>query len=173
MTASQRSNANAPYAIRVFGDPVLKSTCPPVLEIDDAVRRLADDMIKTMYLASGAGLAAPQVGVQKRLFVYDAGDGPKTILNAEIVESSGTWTFEEGCLSVPGMSFDITRPNKVVLKGIDLDGNDLVIEASEYLGRIFQHELDHLNGTLLLSRLDPDQRKQAMRALRDRDMRSN
>jgi peptide deformylase len=156
------------YAIRVFGDPVLKQRATEVQEVDSALVRLAADMVETMYAAPGVGLAAPQVGVQKRLFVYDVGEGPKVIVNPRIEESDGEWVFEEGCLSVPGLSWEIVRPKQVHLVGHDLDGNDVSIEADEYLARVFQHELDHLDGTLLLDRLDADQRKEALRILRSR-----
>jgi peptide deformylase len=156
------------YAIRVFGDPVLKQRAAEVQEVDSALVRLAEDMVETMYAAPGVGLAAPQVGVQKRLFVYDVGEGPQVIVNPRIEESDGEWVFEEGCLSVPGLSWEIVRPKQVHLVGHDLDGNDVSIEADEYLARVFQHELDHLDGTLLLDRLDADQRKEALRILRSR-----
>lgn len=156
----------APYAIRLFGDPVLKQRASEVTDVDGRLRRLADDMVVTMYEAPGLGLAAPQVGVQKRLFVYDVGEGPRTIVNPEIVESRGEWVYEEGCLSVPGLSWPITRPKEVHLRGYDLDGNEVSIEADEVLARCFQHELDHLDGVLLLERLDADTRKQALRTLR-------
>jgi len=162
----------APYEIRVFGDPVLKQRATEVSEIDGRLARLADDMITTMRDAPGVGLAAPQVGVQKRLFVYELpeGDGPHTIVNPSISESRGEWVYEEGCLSVPGLSFEIVRPDEVHLTGLDLDGNEVSIEASELMGRLFQHELDHLDGVLLLERLEPAQRKEALRALRQRTM---
>lgn len=157
----------APYAIRIYGDPVLRQRANEVSDIDAALARLADDMITTMYEAPGLGLAAPQVGVQKRLFVYDVGDGPKAMVNPEIVESSGEWVYEEGCLSVPGLSWEIVRPAAVHVRGYDLDGNELSIEADELAGRMFQHELDHLDGVLLVERLDEDQRKAARKALRE------
>src|SRR5258708_25158926 len=105
----------ATFPIREFGDPVLKERCAEVTEIDGALVRLADDMIETMYAAPGVGLAAPQVGVQRRLFVYDLHDdtGPHTIVNPVISEARGEWTFEEGCLSVPGLSWDIVRPDEI------------------------------------------------------------
>jgi peptide deformylase len=156
------------YVIRVFGDPVLKQRAAEVHDIDDSLVRLAEDMVETMYAAPGVGLAAPQVGVQKRLFVYDVGEGPEVIVNPRIEESDGEWAFEEGCLSVPGLSWEIVRPKRVHLVGRDLDGNEVSIEADEYLARVFQHELDHLDGTLLLDRLDADQRKEALRVLRGR-----
>ena len=162
----------APYAIRLFGDPVLKQPAAEVSDIDGALARLADDMIITMYAAPGLGLAAPQVGVQKRFFVYDLqdGDGPKTMINPRIVESRGEWSYDEGCLSVPGLSWQIVRPKEIHLVGFDLDGNEVSIEADEVLARLFQHELDHLDGVLLLDRLDKEQRKAAMRILRDRQL---
>jgi peptide deformylase len=160
----------ATYEIRLFGDPVLKTRATDVTEVDAALKRVVDGMVETLYEASGLGLAAPQVGVQKRLFVYDMGDdtGPKAIVNPVITESSGEWVYEEGCLSVPGLYFEIARPNQVYLTGYDLDGNEISIEADELMGRLFQHELDHLDGVLLLERLDPDQRKEALRAWRER-----
>ena len=162
----------APYAIRIFGDPVLKQRAAEVTDIDGRIARLAEDMIATMYEAPGVGLAAPQVGVQKRLFVYDTGDGegPKVLVNPVISEARGEWEFEEGCLSVPGLHWNIVRPREVHLTGYDLAGNEVSIEADEYLARVFQHELDHLDGVLLLERLDKDTRKQAMKTLRELTM---
>jgi peptide deformylase len=154
--------------IRIVGDPVLRQRCSEITDIDGGLARLVDQMIEAMYAAPGVGLAASQVGVLKRLFVYDVGEGPRVLVNPEIVESAGEWAFEEGCLSVPGLSFDIVRPDQIHLRGLDLDGNPVDIETSEYLGRVFQHELDHLDGVLLLDRLDPDERKRAMRELRRR-----
>ena len=156
----------ATYSIRTFGDPVLRQVTSDVDNIDESVLRLVEDMIETMNEAPGVGLAATQVGVQKRLFVYDIGDGPSVVLNGRITESSGEWTYEEGCLSVPGLYWPITRPNHVLLEGIDLDGNEIKLEGSELLGRVFQHEIDHLDGVLLIERRDPDQHKQAMKILR-------
>ncbi len=154
------------YTIRMYGDPVLRQRTADVTEIDGALKQLAEDMIETMYAAPGVGLAAPQVGIQKRLFVYDAGEGPSVVVNPKITQSSGEWTFDEGCLSVPGLSWPIVRPRDILLEGLDIDGNEIAIEAEEYLARVYQHEVDHLDGVLLIERLDPDQRKQAMRTLR-------
>ncbi len=158
------------YSIRVFGDPVLKQRAAEVDSLDGTLVRLADDMIETMYAAPGVGLAAPQVGVQKRLFVYDLNDGAgaKVLVNPTVSESRGEWEFEEGCLSVPGLYFPIVRPKEIHLTGYDLDGNEVSIEADEYEARVLQHELDHLDGRLLLELLDADQRKQALRELRRR-----
>jgi peptide deformylase len=156
----------ATFPIRVFGDLGLKQRCPDVTEFDGALARLADDMIETMYAAPGVGLAANQVGVQKRIFVYDAGDGPFTVVNPTIVETSESWEYEEGCLSVPGLYFPIVRPRCVTLSGYDLNGKEFVREGQDLLGRIFLHETDHLDGHLLLDRLDADLRREAMKILR-------
>jgi peptide deformylase len=157
-------------SIRVYGDPVLNSQTLEVTDIDHKVVSLVESMIETMYAAPGVGLAANQVGIQKRIFVYDIGDGPLTVINPSIVESDGEWTYEEGCLSVPGLSWEITRPNQIHLVGLDLDGNEISVETDEFEGRVFQHEMDHLNGVLLLERLDDDQRKEAKRILRERSL---
>lgn len=155
------------HDIRVIGDPVLRRRARRVSDIDGALVRLADDMIDTMYEAPGIGLAAPQVGVQKRLFVWDMGEGPRVIVNPEIVESDGEWLYEEACLSVPGLSWEIVRPKTVHLVGRDLDGNETSFEADELEARLFQHEIDHLDGTLLIERLDSEERKAALKTIRD------
>ena len=159
----------APYAIRIVGDPVLRQRAHEVEDIDGRLVKLANDMIPTMYEAKGLGLAAPQIGVQKRLFVYDMQDerGPQVLVNPVISESRGEWVYEEGCLSVPGLHWEIVRPKEVHLTGLDLDGNEVSIEADELLARLFQHELDHLDGVLLLEHLDEEQRKEAKRAMRE------
>ena len=152
---------------------MLKQRAAEVNEIDGALVRLTEDMVETMRAAPGVGLAAPQIGVQKRLFVYevpDSDEGPKTIINPVISDFRGEWEYEEGCLSVPGLYFPIVRPKEVHLTGYDLDGNEISIEADDLMARMFQHELDHLDGRLLLELLEPDQRKQALRELRRRSL---
>ena len=158
----------ATYPIRQYGDPVLKQRAREVEEVDGRLAKLVEDMIETMYEAPGTGLAANQVGVQRRLFVYDVGDGPRVVINPRIVESSGEWVYEEGCLSVPGLSWPIIRPDQVHLVGVDLDGKEVSIEADAFEGRVFQHELDHLDGVLLVERLDEEQRRAALKVLRQR-----
>ena len=160
----------APFAVRLFGDPVLKQRSREVEQLDGSLAGLVESMYTTMYEAIGLGLAAPQVGVQKRLFTYDVGDGPSVLVNPEIVETAGEFTYQEGCLSVPGLSFEIVRPKVVTVRGVDLNGRELVIEGDEQLGRLFLHEVDHLDGVLLLDRLEPDVRKEALRALRNQDL---
>jgi peptide deformylase len=154
--------------IRFYGDLVLTAVTSEIELVDEKIVALAHSMIETMNEAPGVGLAANQIGVQKRLFVYDKGDGPRVVVNPVIVETSGEWLYEEGCLSVPGLSWEILRPNAVHLKGYDLYGNALDIEAEEFEGRIFQHEVDHLNGVLLIDRLNDDQRRDAKIELRGR-----
>ena len=157
--------------IRVYGDPALNQVTTVVENIDARIVALAETMVETMYEAPGVGLAANQIGVQKRLFVYDKGEGPVVVVNPVIVETSGEWTYEEGCLSVPGMSWEITRANAVHLVGYDLHGGEINIETDEFEGRIFQHEMDHLDGVLLIERLDADQRREAKKLLRSQRVR--
>jgi peptide deformylase len=150
------------YEIRTYGDPVLKSKAAEVTEINGKLARLADEMVEVMYDAPGTGLAANQIGIQKKMFVYDVGDGPHTIVNPTIAESRGEWVFDEGCLSIPGLYVEMLRPKEVLLHGWDLDGNEVEVEADELLARVFQHELDHLEGVLMFDRMTADQRKEAM-----------
>jgi peptide deformylase len=153
--------------IRTFGDPVLKRPAALVTEHDlAAVRPLTDDMFATMRAAPGIGLAATQVGVQKRFFVYETLERSGVLVNPEIVESDGEWTYDEGCLSIPGLAFTVTRPKHVHVRATDLDGNEVDFDADELLARLVQHEIDHLDGTLVLARLEPEQRKGALRILR-------
>ncbi len=162
---------NAPYRIRHYGDPVLKQVAADVTDIDGSLVRLIDDMLETMYAEPGLGLAAPQVGVRKRLFVYDLSpdaDDPNVLINPEIIESDGEWEYQEGCLSIPGLSWHIVRPKLVHIRGVDLEGNEIEIEADELEARLYQHELDHLNGVLMVEHLDDEQKKEAKRILRQR-----
>ncbi len=151
------------YTIRTFGDPVLKSEAAPVADIDGKIVRLVDDMFTTLYRSeNGLALAAPQIGVQKQVFVWDFGEEPMAVFNPEIVESDGEWVYEEGCLSIPGLYVEIVRPKQVLLKGVDLNGNPVEWEADELQARMFQHELDHLHGVLMFDRMTPEQRREAM-----------
>ena len=157
----------APYDIRIIGDPILRRRAADITDVDSTLVRIVDGMVETMYRADGIGLAAPQVGVQKRVFVWDLGDGPRTIVNPQIVESDGEWVYDEGCLSVPGLTWEILRPKQVHVIGRDLDGNEVSVEADELEARLFLHELDHLDGILLIERLDEATRKAALRTLRE------
>ena len=154
--------------IRLFGDPVLKTVSTEITEIDDGVRGLVADLIDSVELPGRAGVAAAQIGVNLRAFSYNIDGDVGYIINPVLVELSGEPELvDEGCLSVPGLSWEIIRPNEVHVTGVDLDGNVVSIEASEYAGRVFQHELDHLDGVLLIERLDDDQRRSAKRAVRE------
>ena len=151
------------YQIRTYGDPVLKTKAAEVTDINGKVARLVDDMFDTLYESdSGIALAAPQIGVQKQIFVWDVDDEQMAIINPQIVESSGEWVYDEGCLSIPGLYVEMLRPNHVLVRGLTIDGNEIEIEASELMGRLFQHEIDHLNGVLMFDRMTPEQRKEAM-----------
>ena len=155
------------FPIRTFGDPVLRADAAPVEIFDDALHRLVEDMIETMYAAPGVGLAAPQIGISKRVCVFDAGDGAHVLINPEIVETSDEWEFDEGCLSVPGHYWPITRPSFARAVGMDVNGDPVEFAGEELLGRVLQHEIDHLDGILLIERLDRRTRKSALRDLRN------
>lgn len=155
------------YRIRTYGDPVLKTKAAPVDEVDGKLIRLVDDMFDTLVETSnGLALAAPQIGVQKQVVVWDFGDEPLAIVNPEIVESDGEWVYDEGCLSIPGLYVEMLRPKQVLVRGVDLDGEIIEIEADELEARMFQHEIDHLQGVLMFDRMTPDQRKEALREYR-------
>ena len=134
--------------IRVLGDDVLRKTSKEVKEMTPRMHTLVEDMYDTMYEAMGVGLAAPQVGILKRIVVIDIGDGPIILINPEILMTSGEQTGEEGCLSVPGMSGQVTRPNYVKVKALDMDMNEQIYEGEGLLARAFCHELDHLDGKM-------------------------
>ena len=155
------------FPIRTFPDPVLRSPARAVDEIDGDVRRLVDDMLETMYEAPGVGLAAPQIGVSLRVVVFDIGEGPHHLVNPEMVETSGSWTFDEGCLSVPDRYWSIKRAGFARARGFDVDGNQIEYAGEELMGRVLQHELDHIDGVLLLERLPRRVRKQALKELRE------
>jgi peptide deformylase len=159
------------YTIRTFGDPVLRLRAREVTDLDGDLARTVDTMIDTMYEAVGGGLAAPQVGIQQRFFTYVGNDDePDVLINPEIVESSGEMVYEEGCLSFPDLRFEIVRPMFVTVRGIDLDGREVVFEAGDdYFGRMLQHEIDHLDGVLAIDRLDADARKAVLREIRRRE----
>ena len=155
------------YHIRTYGDPVLKSKAAEVADINGKVARLVDDMFETLYESdSGIALAAPQIGVQKQIFVWEIDDEPMAMINPQIVESSGEWVYDEGCLSIPGLYVEMLRPNNVLVRGFTVDGNEIEIEADELMGRMFQHEIDHLHGVLMFDRMTPEQRKEAMKEYR-------
>ena len=136
--------------IRINDDPILRKKCKTVTEVTDKIRELVEDMIDTMYESDGVGLAAPQIGILKRIVVIDVGDGPIVMINPEILEKSGSQTGHEGCLSVPGKSGVVTRPNYVKAKAFDIDMNEYIVEGEELMARAICHELDHLDGGLYI-----------------------
>ncbi|WP_024866908.1 peptide deformylase [Butyrivibrio sp. FCS014] len=145
--------------IREYGDDVLEKPCKEVKEVTPRIRELVDDMLDTMYEANGVGLAAPQVGVLKRIVVIDVspeGDQPIVMINPTILETDGEQTGYEGCLSIPGKSGVVTRPNYVKARAFDLDMNEYEIEGEELLARAICHELDHLDGHMYVEKVEGD-----------------
>ena len=140
--------------IRVEGDPVLTKISRPVDKMTPRIQDLITDMLDTMYEAMGVGLAAPQVGILKRIVVIDVGDGPIILINPEIIEKSGEQTGDEGCLSVPGMSGQVTRPDHVKVKALNEDMEEVVYEGEGLLARAFCHELDHLDGHMYVEKVE-------------------
>ncbi|CAA9445955.1 MAG: Peptide deformylase [uncultured Rubrobacteraceae bacterium] len=155
--------------IRRFGDPVLKTRAAPVESFDDSLNRLTQDMLATMRDNEGVGLAANQVGRLKRVFVAAIEDEEYVIVNPVLTDwSETTESVPEGCLSIPGILVDVERPTGVTVSGQDLSGTPLQIRASDLLARVLQHEVDHLDGVLILDRTDRPSRKAAMRQWRER-----
>ena len=153
--------------IRLFGDPVLRTPAAPVETFDKELRRLVQDLTETMRDAPGSGLAAPQIGVSLRVFTWWADEELGHLCNPVIDLSDEIQDGEEGCLSIPDLAFDTKRALRVVAKGFNEHGEPVVIEGSDLLARIIQHETDHLDGILFVDRLDPETRKAAMKAIRE------
>ncbi len=153
--------------IRLFGDPVLRTPADPVTDFDKELRNLVRDLTETMLAAPGVGLAAPQLGVGLRVFTYDVDDAVGHLVNPRLDLSLEEQDGEEGCLSFPGLAFPCKRALRVVVRGMNMYGDPVSIEGSELLARCVQHETDHLDGVLFIDRLDRDQRKLAMKAIRE------
>jgi peptide deformylase len=153
--------------IRLFGDPVLRTPADPVRDFDKELRTLVRDLGETMMDAPGVGLAAPQIGVSLRVFTYYVDDVLGHLVNPSLDLSDEEQDGDEGCLSFPGLTFPTTRAMRVVAKGFDMHGEPVTVEGSELLARCVQHETDHLDGVLFIDRLDREQRKLAMRAIRE------
>ena len=153
--------------IRLFGDPVLRTPAVPVTTYDKELRNLVGDLTETLIDAAGAGLAAPQIGVGLRVFVYDVGGVMGHLINPSLDLSDDEQDGDEGCLSFPGMFYPTKRAMRAVAKGWNMHGDPVVIEGTEMLARCVQHETDHLDGILFIDRLDAEQRKLAMRAIRE------
>ena len=140
--------------IRIMGDEKLEKVCRPVKEITDRERELVRDMLDTMYDANGVGLAAPQVGILKRIVVIDIGEGPVVMINPEILETSGEQTGQDGCLSLPGQACIVTRPNYVKVRATDENGEEYELEGTELMARAICHECDHLDGIMYVTRVE-------------------
>lgn len=156
-------------SIRLFGDPVLVTPASPVTDFDKELRNLVSDLTQTMQAAPGAGLAAPQIGVQLRVFVWDIDDELGHLVNPTLDLSEEMQEGEEGCLSFPNLSFDTPRAFRAVAKGFNMYGDPVVVEGTELLARCLQHETDHLNGVLFIDRMNSEQRKIAMKEIRESD----
>jgi peptide deformylase len=154
--------------IRTFGDPVLKTRAAPVETFDDSLARLTEDMLATMRENDGVGLAANQVGRLKRVLVASVEDEDYVIVNPVLSDMSETTERgQEGCLSIPGINVEVDRPTAVTVTGQNASGEPLRIEAKDMLARVLQHEVDHLDGVLILDRTDRQSRKEAMREWRE------
>ena len=158
----------ATLRIRTFGDPALRQRAREVEAVTDLHRRIIEDMYETMRDAPGVGLAGPQVGVMERIFVWEVDDRHGAVINPVIASRSADEVEgDEGCLSLPGLYYPVTRAERVVVEGIDADGGPVVLEADDLLARVCQHEIDHLDGILFIDRLPDDLRKAALRTLRE------
>ncbi|MGH3496879.1 MAG: peptide deformylase [Nocardioidaceae bacterium] len=155
--------------IRLFGDPVLRTKAAPVVDFDKELRTLVADLTDTMLGAPGQGLAAPQIGVGLRVFTYYVDGAVGHLVNPQLTLSAQRQLGPEGCLSIPGLTFDCERAMDVVAHGVDMYGDPVVIEGSDQLARCIQHEGDHLDGVLFVDRLDRETHKAAMRAIREAD----
>lgn len=153
--------------IRLFGDPVLRSRASEVSSVDRGARRLMKNMTDTMRQAPGIGLAAPQVGVLRRIIVWENDEDRGSLANPVILERDGSVEGEEGCLSIPGINYPVVRSQFILVEGIDEEGEEVQFETQDLTARIIQHEIDHLNGVLFIDHLPPDLRKEAIGMLRE------
>ena len=160
----------AVFPIREFGDPVLRTPAGHVEDIDDAIRKLMTDMTETMLAAPGVGLAAPQIGISKRVIVWNYEEDRGALANPRIVDSSGAETDDEACLSLPGLLYPVQRAEWVKIEGVDADGEEVSREGSGWVARIFQHEVDHTEGVLFIERLPEELKREAKRQLMDQVM---
>ena len=142
--------------IRIAGDPILNKVCKEVKEVTPMIKTSIDDMLDTMYEANGVGLAAPQVGVLRRIAVVDIGDGPIVLINPQIIAEEGEQTGDEACLSLPGKAGEVKRPNHVVVRALDENMTEYEMEADELLARAFCHEIEHLDGHMYMERVIGD-----------------
>lgn len=156
--------------MRIIGDPILRTRCREIVAFDAHLHRFAQDLDAAMDHYRGVGVAANQLGLDQRVFVYDVEGDVRWLCNPELTGYRGEVRMEEGCLSIPGLYFDTPRAEAVSVTGFDLDGDPVSFEAEGFLARIMQHETDHLNGMLYIDRLDEDVRREAMRQIREQDI---
>ncbi|MDQ4148684.1 MAG: peptide deformylase [Actinomycetota bacterium] len=156
--------------IRLFGDPVLRTRAREVEAVDDSVLDLVTNMEETMRAAPGVGLAAPQVGVLRRVIVWENEEDRGALVNPVIVAAKGRIEGEEGCLSLPGLIYPVARAEWVRVEGVEPSGRPVAVEAFDLTARILQHEVDHLNGVLFIDRLPPDLRREALAKLREQEL---
>ena len=156
--------------LRTFGDPVLREKSFPVTEINDELKMLVKDLEDTLHDLEGVGLAAPQIGVLKQVFVVDLGEGPVAYINTEIIAKEEELQEDEGCLSVPPVRVSVKRYKKIKVKALNIDGKEEVFEAEGLLAKAIQHEVDHINGMLVIDRLDKEERSKALSELREVDL---
>lgn len=152
------------YRVRLIGDPVLRKKADKITEFDKHLEKLVQDMIEVMHTEDGIGLAAPQIGISKRLLVIDASpliddEAPRAFINPVITETSGESVVEEGCLSIPGVREDVTRPEKITIQYADEKGREFTDTFDGWIARIVQHELDHLDGILFVDHISPVKRR--------------
>jgi peptide deformylase len=167
--ATDASDGVEPIPLRFFGDQVLRRVAAPAPDASDELRELGRRMLVTMEREAGVGLAGPQVGAGVRIFTHALPElAPPVLINPQIVESRGEWTYQEGCLSIPGLYYDIVRPKEVHVRALDPDGRELDFDADELLARVVQHEIDHLDGVLFVDLLEGDDRRAAEAELRSR-----
>jgi len=136
--------------VRIYPDPILIKKAAPVQNMDEEIKRVVDHMARVMYANNGVGLAAPQVGISRQIVIVDIGEGLSALINPEIVEGEGESILEEGCLSLPNIEVAVKRKQKILVRGWDADGKEVNGEVSDFLGRVYQHEIDHLKGILII-----------------------
>jgi peptide deformylase len=160
--------------IRIYPDPILRKRALPVKNIDGQVKEVADRMAESMYRNKGIGLAAPQIGLLSRIIVVDLGEELKTLINPEMVEGEGESIMEEGCLSLPNIEVPVKRIEKVFIRGWNLEGKEVSLELISFPGRVYQHEIDHLNGILIIHHISRLKRelliKKMLKKLKESDI---
>lgn len=159
------------YNVVTYGNDILRAKAEDIEEITQEIKDLIPKMYQIMHDSMGVGLAGPQIGISKRIFVYDIGEGPHALINPRIVKSKGEVWGVEGCLSIPGLQGEVPRAERITVTGIDENGEHVKINAQDYLARVFQHEIDHLEGMMFIDRADPETLE--MISMEDRENEEN